>query len=104
MYHRPKFSTIAKGSEHQTFGYISEIEVLRSANNTSTTTVGSSQNVGGASSTQTNRGALHQSPLRAPSPIQVIQEDADLEQVQVQDWEDEAFEDEAAKEEELARV
>jgi hypothetical protein len=46
---------------------------------------------------------LHQSPPRAPSQIQGIQGDAGLEQVQVRDWEEEAFEDEAA-EEELLRV
>jgi hypothetical protein len=38
------------------------------------------------------------------SPIQVIQENAELEQVQVEDWEDEAFEDEAAEAEELGGV
>jgi hypothetical protein len=42
-------------------------------------------------------------PSRAPSPIQVIEGDVELEQVQVQDWEEEAFEDEAV-EEELLRV
>jgi hypothetical protein len=38
------------------------------------------------------------------SPIHVIQENAELEQVQVEDWEDEAFEDEAAEAEELGGV
>jgi hypothetical protein len=38
------------------------------------------------------------------SPIQVIQENAELEQVQVEDWVDEAFEDEAAEAEELGGV
>jgi hypothetical protein len=42
-----------------------------------------------------NEGAPHQSPLRAPSLIQVIQENVKLEQLQVEDWEDEASEDEA---------
>jgi hypothetical protein len=37
-------------------------------------------------------------------PIQVIQGDVKLEQVQLQDWEEEASEDEAAEEEELLRV
>jgi hypothetical protein len=42
-------------------------------------------------------------PSWAPSPIQVIEGDVELKQVQVQDWEEEAFEDEAV-EEELLRV
>jgi hypothetical protein len=70
----------------------------------STTAVGSSQNGGGTRSIQTNGGALHQSPLWAPSLVQVIQGDIKLEQVQLQDWEEEAFEDKAAEEEELLRV
>jgi hypothetical protein len=37
--------------------------------------------------------------LQAPSPIQVIQEFVELEQIQIKDWEDEAVE-----EEELPRV
>jgi tRNA C32,U32 (ribose-2'-O)-methylase TrmJ len=40
----------------------------------------------------------------APLPAQVIQGDVELEQVQLQDWEEEAFEDETAKKEELFRV
>jgi hypothetical protein len=67
----------------------------------STTASGSSHNGGGASSTQTNGGAPHQSP---PSPIQVIQGDADPEHVHVQDWEEQDLEDEAVEEEELLRV
>jgi hypothetical protein len=61
------------------------------------TAAGSSHNGVGASSTQTNGGASHQSPLRAPSPPQELD--------QVQDW-DEAAEENgaAAKEEELIRV
>jgi hypothetical protein len=71
----------------------------------STTAAGSSQNDGGTSSTQTNRGAPYQSPPRAPSPAQVIQGDAEFDQIQVQDWDEEAEEDEAiAEEEELIRV
>jgi hypothetical protein len=74
-------------------------------NNASTTASTLSQNVGGSSSTQTNGGAPHQSPLRASSPIQVIQENVKLKQLQVEDWEDEASEDEVVEEEEeLARV
>jgi hypothetical protein len=37
-------------------------------------------------------------------PIQVIQENVELEQLQVEDWEDEASEDKAIEEIELARV
>jgi hypothetical protein len=71
----------------------------------STTALGSSQNGGGTSSTQTNGGALHQSPLQAPSPAQVIQGDPELDQIHVQDWDQEAYEDEAVEEEEeLIRV
>jgi hypothetical protein len=72
-------------------------------NNTSTTAPGSSQNFEGTSSTQTNEGAPHQSPPRSPSPIQVIQDNTELEHVQVEDWKEEAFKD-AAAEEEFARV
>jgi hypothetical protein len=50
-----------------------------------TTVAGSSQNGRGGSSTQTNGGAPPQSPLRAPSPAQVIQGDAEFAQIQVQD-------------------
>jgi hypothetical protein len=71
----------------------------------STTSLGSSQNGGGTSSTQTNGGALHQSPLQVASPAQVIQGDPELDQIHVQDWDQEAYEDEAVEEEEeLIRV
>jgi hypothetical protein len=71
----------------------------------STTAAGSSQNSRGASSTQTNGGALHQSPLRAPSPAHVIQGDAEPIQIQVQDWDEEAYEDKTVEEEnDLIRV
>jgi hypothetical protein len=61
----------------------------------------SSHNGGGASSTQTPGGALHQSPPRVPSPPQ------ELDQVPVQDWDEEVEEDKAAakeEEEELIKV
>jgi hypothetical protein len=70
---------------HSTFDDIPEVQLHQPANNMSTTTVASSQNGGGVGSTQTNGGAPQQSPLWAPSPIQVIQEDMELEQVQLQD-------------------
>jgi hypothetical protein len=54
---------------------------------------------------QNNGGIPHQSPSRAPSLSQVIQEHARSRQHQVEDWEEEISEDEAvAGEEELARV
>jgi hypothetical protein len=47
----------------------------------------------------------HQSPPWAPSPIHMFRGDAELDQVQIHDWDKEAEEDEAAaEEEELARV
>jgi hypothetical protein len=58
------------------------------------TAAGSSHNGGGASPTQTLGGASHQSPPRVPSPPQ------ELDQVLVQDWDEEAEEDEATTEEE----
>jgi hypothetical protein len=71
----------------------------------STIAAGSSQNVGGTSSTQTNGGAPHQSPLKTPSSVQVIHGNAEFDQIQMQDWDDEAEEDEAVAEEvELIRV
>jgi hypothetical protein len=80
-------STIAEGLEHATFGDILEVELQHPANkNTSTTATRSSQNVKGASSTQTNRGTPRQSSPWAPSPIQAIQENAEIKQLQVEDW------------------
>jgi hypothetical protein len=65
----------------------------------------SNQDSGGASSTQTNGGDPHQSPPRALSPVQVVQGDAEFDQIQVQDWAEEAEEEEdATEEEELVRV
>jgi hypothetical protein len=64
-----------------------------------TTTSGSSQNGGGTSFTQINGGASHQSPPRAPSPLQ------EFDQIQVQHWHEEAEEDKTTTEEEqLIRV
>jgi hypothetical protein len=88
--------------EHPTFDNNLEIR-LQQAN--MSTIAGSSQNVGGTSSTQNNRCALHQSPPRAPSLVRVIQGNAELDQIQMQDWDEEVEEDEAAiEEEELIRV
>jgi hypothetical protein len=71
----------------------------------STTVTSSSKNGGVASYTKTNRGAPHQSPPRAPSLVQVIHGDPEFDQIQVQDWDKESDEIEAAaKEDELIRV
>jgi hypothetical protein len=88
---------IVEGLEHAAFGGIPEVELQYPVNNVSTTVAGSSQNNGGTSSTQTNGGASHQFPLRVPLPIQVYQENAELEQIQLEDWEDKAFEGKAGQ-------
>jgi hypothetical protein len=88
---------ITEVTEHPAFNNILEVQLQPA--NMSTTAAGSSQNGGGASSTQTNESAPHQSPLRAPSPVQVIQGDAEFDQIQIQDWDEEVDEDEAAAEE-----
>jgi hypothetical protein len=102
-FHHPStqtLPTITEGLKHLAFGDIPEIQLQQPTNNISTTAPGASQNDRGTSSTQTNRGNPHQSPLQEPSPAQVIQGDAEPDQVQVQDWDEEAYEGEAAKEEE----
>jgi hypothetical protein len=73
--------TITEGLRHEAFNDIPEVQLHHPISNTSTTTAGSSQNARGANSTQTNEGAPHQLPPRAPSPIQVIQGDVVLEQL-----------------------
>jgi hypothetical protein len=98
-------STITEGLEHTAFVDAPEVKLQHlTNNNTSTTAPGSSHNLGGTSSTQTNGGVPHQSPPRAHLLIQIIQDNVELEQIQMEHWEDEAFEDEAAEEEELAWV
>jgi hypothetical protein len=64
----------------------------------------SSQNIGGANSSQNTKGVPHQSPSWAPSPGQVIRQHAGYGQQQVEDWEEEVSEDEVTTKEELARV
>jgi hypothetical protein len=94
--------TITEAAEHLAFDNIPEVQLQQA--NVSTTATGTNQNGRGASSTQTNGGDQHQSPPRAPLPLQLIQGDLDLDQIKVQDW-DEAVEDEAiAKEDKLIRV
>jgi hypothetical protein len=104
--------TIIEGPEHLAFGDIPKVQLHQPTNNMSTTAPGTSQNGKGTSqngkgtsSVQTKGGNPHQSPLRAPLLAQVIQGDAEPDQVQVQDWDEEAYEDKATKEEEeLIRV
>jgi hypothetical protein len=98
-------STIANGLKRIAFNDVPKVELQHKANNnTSTTAPGSSHSLGGTSSTQTNGGAPPQSPPRASLLIRAIQYNAKLEQIQVEDWEDETFEDEVVEEVELARV
>jgi hypothetical protein len=93
---------IAEGREHAIFTDIEKVELQHATNiNTSATVIGSSQNSGSVDSTQTNGGVLHQSPPRASSPIQVIQEHAEFEQHQVEDWKDEVSEDKPQKKQSL---
>jgi hypothetical protein len=69
------------------------------------TVAGSNQNGGAVRSTQTNGGALRQSPVRAPSPPLVIHDDPEPDQIQVQDWDEKAEEIKAfVEEEELIRI
>jgi hypothetical protein len=91
-------STIDEGFEHSNFDDILEVQLHQLAN-MSTTAADSSQNGGGTSSTQTNGVAPHQSTPRAPSLIQVNQGDVELDQVQVQDWDEEDYKDKAAAKE-----
>jgi hypothetical protein len=87
--------TITEGTKHLAFGNILEVQL-----HTCTTATGSSQNGGAASSTQTSGGAPQQSPLQAPLRAQIIQGEAEPNQIQVHDWDEEAEEEEAAVEEE----
>jgi hypothetical protein len=96
--------TITEDPEHPTFGDITEVQLHQPAH-ISTTVVGSSQNSAAANSAQTGGGAPRQSPTRAPSPVHMAQGDAELDQVHIHDWDEEAEKDEVAEEEEeLARV
>jgi hypothetical protein len=71
----------------------------------STAATGSSQDGGATSSTQTNGGAPHQTSSGATYLAQVIHDDPEFNQIQVQDWDEEAEEiDAAVEEEELIRV
>jgi hypothetical protein len=96
--------TINEGPEQLTFGDIPEVQLHQPAH-ISTTAAGPSRNSGAASLAQTGRGAPHQSPSRAPSPMHMLSGNVELDQVQINNWHKEAEEDEVAvEEEELARV
>jgi hypothetical protein len=59
--HKPStqaLPTILEGAEHPTFDAIPQVQLQPT--NMPTTAIGSSQNGGATSSTQTNRGAPHQ--------------------------------------------
>jgi hypothetical protein len=105
--HQPSIQilpTITEELEHPNFKNVPEVQLHQPAQ-ASTTTVWPSQNSSAASSSQTSRGVPRQSPPWAPSLIHMFSGDAELDQVQIHDWDKEVKEDEAAiEEEELARV
>jgi hypothetical protein len=82
MAHPPTqtLSSIVKGSEHPTFSDIPEPH-QHQPSTMSTRAARSSQNGGGISLTQTNGGDPRQSPLRALSPVQVLQGDGEFDQI-----------------------
>jgi hypothetical protein len=86
------FSVITEAAEHPTFGNILEVQPQQA--NMSTITTGTSQ---------TSRSDQHLN-TNPPLPSQVNQDEAELNQIEVQDW-DKAEEDEAeAEENELIKV
>jgi hypothetical protein len=94
---------IAEGAEHLTFDTIPQVQLELA--NMPTTTASSYHDGRVASSTQTNGGAPHETPPRAPLSVQVIHDDPEFDQIQVQDCDEEAEEIKvAAEEEELIRV
>jgi hypothetical protein len=94
--------TIVKGVKHPTFGDIPKVH-LHQPINTSTTTAEPSH--GAATSSQATAGASCQSLPHAPSPIHTLLGDAELDHVQIDDWDEEVEEEAAAtEEEELVRV
>jgi hypothetical protein len=79
-------ASITDGLEYTTFGDIKEVELQHATNNNaSIIAAGPSQHVRGSNSTQTNGSAPHELPLQTPSPIQAIQKNVELEQLQVED-------------------
>jgi hypothetical protein len=76
-----RLTSIAEGLEHEAFDDILEVQLQHPTNNASTVAAGSSQNTEGNGSTQINGSALHQLPLWAPSPLQVIQGNIEPKQI-----------------------
>jgi hypothetical protein len=93
--------TIVEGVGHPTFEHIPETHLHQSIT-TCTTAIESSH--GAATSIQAIAGASHQSLPRAPSPTHTLPGDVDLDHIQIDDWDEEAKEEAAAEEAELARV
>jgi hypothetical protein len=95
--------TIVEAPENSAFENILEVH-LHQQINTSTTVAEPSHDA--ATSSQATAGAPRQSFLWAPSPIHTLLGDAELDHVQIDDWDDEAEEEASAatEEEELARV
>jgi hypothetical protein len=99
--------TIVEDPEHLTFGNIPEIpkEQPHQPTHTSTAVAGLSHTHDAVTSSQTSAGAPRQSPPQAHSLVHILLGDADPDQVQIDDWDEEAEEEAAAAEEkELARV
>jgi hypothetical protein len=71
--------TIIEDVEYLTFDTILQIQLQPA--NMPTTVAGSNQNGGVASSTQINGGTPHQTSPRAPSPVQVIHDDPEFDQI-----------------------
>jgi hypothetical protein len=87
--------TIIEGPEHLAFRQFPEAHLHQSTH----------ASINEVEPSQTGEGAPRQSPLRAPSPTHILSEDAELDQVQIDDWDEEAEEEAAvAEDEELARV
>jgi hypothetical protein len=94
--------TIIEGAGHPAFGHIPETH-LHQPITTSTTAAESSH--GAATSSQAINGASCQSLSWVPSPIHTLPGDADLDHVQIDDWDEEVEEEAAtAEEEQLARL
>jgi hypothetical protein len=92
-------TTIVEGPEHLTFRNILEAQPHQ-LTHASTTVAEPSHTHGVITSSQTSAGAPHQSPPLAPSPVHMLPGDADPDQVQINDWDEEAEEEEEAAAEE----
>jgi hypothetical protein len=96
--------TIIEDPEHPAFRNIHEVH-LHQLINPSTTAVEPSHTHSATTSSQATAGAPRQSLPWAPSSMHMLPGDAELDHVWINDWDEEAEEEEAAvEEEELARV